>query len=82
VTVRVLIVHPRDLAAPTGGGIQTFLHDFVKHAPLDFEITLAGVTNDRRARPIGRRSRVRAGAGHAWMLPLAGSGRLAHSPMT
>lgn len=78
--VRVLIVHPRDLGAPTGGGIQTFLHDFVKHAPQDFEITLAGLTNDRRARPIGRRSPVYAGDGKAWMLPLA-SGRLAGGPM-
>ena len=81
IAVRVLIVHPRDLGAPTGGGIQTFLHDFVKHAPKDFEITLAGVTNDRGARPIGRRSRVKAGGGTAWMLPLAASGRLARSPM-
>ena len=79
--MRVLIVHPRDLGAPTLGGIQTFLHDFVKHAPADFDITLAGVTYDRRARPIGRRSPVHAGHGKAWMLPLAASGRLARSPL-
>src|SRR4051812_35889865 len=52
--VRVLIVHPRDPAAPTIGGIQTFLNDFIKYAPADFEISFAGTTRDRAARPIGR----------------------------
>jgi len=37
--VRVLVVHPRDPASPTLGGIQTFLRDFIKYAPADFEIT-------------------------------------------
>jgi glycosyltransferase involved in cell wall biosynthesis len=52
--VRVLVVHPRDPAAPTIGGIQTFLNDFIKYAPADFDIDFAGTTRDRGARPIGR----------------------------
>ena len=52
--VRLLIVHPRDPAAPTIGGIQTFLRDFIKYAPPDFEITFVGVTRDAAVRPVGR----------------------------
>jgi glycosyltransferase involved in cell wall biosynthesis len=52
--VRVLIVHPRDPAAPTLGGIQTFLRDFIKYAPAEFEITFVGTTRDEVARPVGR----------------------------
>ena len=52
--MRLLIVHPRDPAAPTIGGIQTFLRDFIKYAPVDFEITFVGMTRDSAARPVGR----------------------------
>ena len=52
--VRILIVHPRDPAAPTLGGIQTFLRDFIKYAPQDFEISFVGTTRDEKARPVGR----------------------------
>src|SRR3954451_13844356 len=62
-SIRVLVVHPRDPAAPTIGGIQTFLGDFIKYAPADFDISFAGVTRDSGARPIGK-----------WM-PLEVSGR-------
>jgi glycosyltransferase involved in cell wall biosynthesis len=79
--VRVLIVHPRDLGAPTSGGIQTFLHDFVKFAPADFDITLAGVTLDQRARPIGRPTRVVVDGRAATMLPLGPAGRMPVNPV-
>ncbi len=52
-TIQVLIVHPRDPAAPTVGGIQTFLHDFIKYAPADFAIAFVGTTRDEVARPVG-----------------------------
>lgn len=52
--MRLLIVHPRDPAAPTIGGIQTFLRDFIKYAPANFEISFVGVTRDTTARPVGR----------------------------
>ncbi|HYI21689.1 MAG TPA: glycosyltransferase family 4 protein [Candidatus Limnocylindrales bacterium] len=79
--IRVVVLHPRDLAAPTLGGIQTFLHDFVKHSPADFDITVAGVTQDPDERPIGRRSRVRIGKRDAWLLPLAPAGRMGRNPL-
>ncbi len=77
----MLIVHPRDLAAPTSGGIQTFLHDFVKFAPADFDITLAGLTQDQRARPIGRPTRVTIDGRAATMLPLGPAGHLPLNPV-
>jgi glycosyltransferase involved in cell wall biosynthesis len=52
--VRVLVVHPRDPAAPTLGGIQTFMGDFIKYAPQDFEISFVGTSRDLDARPLGR----------------------------
>jgi glycosyltransferase involved in cell wall biosynthesis len=51
--VQILIVHPRDPAAPTLGGIQTFLRDFIKYAPADFAISFIGTTRDVVARPVG-----------------------------
>lgn len=79
--VRVLVVHPRDLAEPTGGGIQTFLRDFVAHSPVDFEISVAGFTADPRARPVGRWSTVEIGSRRARFLPVARSGSLARQPL-
>lgn len=79
--VRLLVVHPRDLAAPTQGGIQTFLHDLVKYAPADFDITIAGVTADRRARPIGRLRELSIEGRRAWTLPLAPQGRMSLNPL-
>ncbi|MGI8928780.1 MAG: glycosyltransferase family 4 protein, partial [Candidatus Limnocylindrales bacterium] len=77
----MLIVHPRDLAEPTGGGIQTFLRDFVTHSPLDFEISVAGFTADPRARPVGTWSTVEIGQRRARFLPVARSGSLARQPL-
>ena len=53
-SVRVLIVHPRDPAAPTLGGIQTFLGDFIKYSPSDFDLSIAGLTSDPAVRPVGK----------------------------
>jgi glycosyltransferase involved in cell wall biosynthesis len=79
--VRVLIVHPRDLAAPTQGGIQTFLNGLLKYAPQDIDITVAGVTSDRQARPIGETREVLVDGRQAWTLPLAPAGRLPRNPI-
>ena len=81
VPVRVLVVHPRDAAAPTVGGIQTFLHDFVKYAPEDFQITIAGTTRDRHARPIGRQRNISVDGRTVTVLPLAPSGGLPRDPL-
>ena len=74
--VRVLIIHPRDPAAPTLGGIQTFLLDYIKYLPPEFEITFAGITADRKARPIGRKTSVRISGRDITLMPLAGRGVL------
>ncbi|MEP7378865.1 MAG: glycosyltransferase family 4 protein [Chloroflexota bacterium] len=79
--VRVLIIHPRDPAAPTIGGIQTFLRDFIRYAPADFEITFAGTTRDREARPIGRRVTVSIDGRQLSMLALAPAGGLPRDPV-
>lgn len=79
--MRVLIVHPRDLGAPTIGGIQTFLHDFVKFSPPDFRITLAGVTQDPGRRRIGRITEISIDGRSAWFLPLAPAGGIPRNPL-
>jgi glycosyltransferase involved in cell wall biosynthesis len=79
--VRVLIVHPRDIAEPTGGGIQTFLHDFIKFSPPDFEIVVAGITRDIRQRPIGRMRFHAIDDRGAWQLPLAPAAGLPRNPV-
>jgi glycosyltransferase involved in cell wall biosynthesis len=82
VSVRVVVVHPRDLAEPTSGGIQTFLHDFVAHSPADFEISVAGVTSDVSARPIGRWSEIQIGDRSARFMPFGVAGSLLRQPLT
>jgi glycosyltransferase involved in cell wall biosynthesis len=77
-----VVVHPRDLAEPTSGGIQTFLRDFVAHSPEDFEISVAGVTADPVARPVGEWSAVRIGERSARFLPVGVSGSLLRRPLT
>lgn len=63
------------------GGIQTFLHDFVKFAPADFEITVAGVTQDQAQRPIGHRTQIPINGRTAWFLPLAPAGGMPLNPL-
>ena len=80
--VRLLIVHPRDPAAPTIGGIQTFLRDFIKYAPADFEITFVGTTRDAAARPVGRWTTLEL-HGHAVRFLAVGTGSgTPRSPVT
>ena len=79
-TVRVLAVHPRDIAEPTGGGIQTFLRDFIAYSPADFEVSVAGVTSDPEARPVGKWQSVPVGSRSARFLPVARSGSLLRHP--
>jgi glycosyltransferase involved in cell wall biosynthesis len=79
--VKVLILHPRDPAEPTIGGIQTFLHDFIKYAPADFELTFAGTTADRTKRPIGRTTRLRIENHDVQLLALSSSNGLPRDPL-
>jgi glycosyltransferase involved in cell wall biosynthesis len=52
--VRVQILLPSDLVSEKIGGIQSFVRDFIKFAPDDFEIEVVGVTADPAERPVGR----------------------------
>jgi glycosyltransferase involved in cell wall biosynthesis len=79
--VRVLVLHPRDPAEPTVGGIQTFLLDFIKYAPADFEMTFAGTTADRRTRPIGRITPLRIDSHDVRLLALSSSYGLPRDPL-
>jgi len=81
VSVRVLVVHPRDPATPTSGGIQTFLHDFIAHSPADFEISFAGVTSDPAERPVGKWQQITVGDRPIRFLPVGRAGSLLRHPL-
>ncbi|HWH24468.1 MAG TPA: glycosyltransferase family 4 protein [Candidatus Limnocylindria bacterium] len=51
--VRVLILLPADLLSQKIGGIQSFVRDFIKFAPADFQIELCSTTTDPGTRPVG-----------------------------
>ena len=80
--MRLLIVHPRDPAAPTLGGIQTFLRDFIKYAPTDFEITFVGTTRDTAARPVGRWTALEVHGHPVRFLAVGRASGSSRSPMT
>ena len=50
----MVIIHPHDPAIHHVGGLGTYINNFVKYAPADFEVRLIGVSNDPYARPVGR----------------------------
>lgn len=52
--LKLLIVYPMDLLGNKIGGMQTFIKNFIKYAPDDFEIEFVGVTCDKKNRPIGK----------------------------
>ncbi len=80
-TVRVLVVHPRDPAEPTSGGIQTFLHDFIAHSPEDFVISFAGLTSDAVRRPIGKWQKIEVGGRQVRFLAVATTESLVRHPL-
>ena len=53
-TVRPLILLPSDPFGDKIGGIKTFVLDFVRFAPDDFETEIIGCSSDLVDRPIGR----------------------------
>jgi glycosyltransferase involved in cell wall biosynthesis len=81
VTVRVLVVHPRDPAEPTSGGIQTFLRDFIAHSPDDFAISFAGLTSDPVRRPIGKWQKIEVGGRQVRFLAVATTESLMRHPL-
>jgi glycosyltransferase involved in cell wall biosynthesis len=59
--VRPLVFLPADLAGSKIGGIQSFVHGFIKFAPPDFHLECVGTTADPDARPVGRWTEVEVG---------------------
>ncbi|HEY7598754.1 MAG TPA: glycosyltransferase, partial [Candidatus Limnocylindrales bacterium] len=68
--VHVLVLLTADLESAASGGIRTFVRDFVKYSPADFEIDIVGSTADPRARPPGGWRTLTYGARSARFLPL------------
>jgi len=52
-TVKSLIFFQMDPLGDKVGGIQTFIRNFIRYAPDDFEMHFVGVTTDPRKRPVG-----------------------------
>ncbi len=52
--VRPLIIVPIDPLSQKIGGIRSFVNDFIRFAPPDFEPEIIGCTADPVARPVGR----------------------------
>jgi glycosyltransferase involved in cell wall biosynthesis len=52
--IKPLIIHPMDPLGSKIGGIETFIKNFVKYAPDDFEVYFVGVSSDKKERPVGR----------------------------
>jgi glycosyltransferase involved in cell wall biosynthesis len=52
--IRPLIIVPLDPFSEKIGGIRTFVSDFIRFAPEDFEPEVVGCTGDPVARPAGR----------------------------
>lgn len=51
--IKSLIIYPMDPLGSKIGGIETFLKNFIKHSPDDFEIEFVGVSSNKK-RPVGR----------------------------
>jgi glycosyltransferase involved in cell wall biosynthesis len=56
--VKPSIIYPMDPLGYKIGGIQTYLKNFIKYSPADFEIGFVGVTSDRKKRPVGEWHRI------------------------
>jgi glycosyltransferase involved in cell wall biosynthesis len=68
--VRVLVLLTADLESEASGGIRTFVRDYVRYSPADFEIDIVGSTADPRSRPSGAWRTLTYGARSARFLPL------------
>lgn len=70
-TTRVRIFYPADPAGVVPGGIDTFIRGLLAWAPEDLAFSLVGMSTDLQARPLGRWTPVRFGAGRpADFMPL------------
>ena len=68
--VRPLILLPADPFGAKIGGIQTFVREFVRFAPDDFELEGVGCTSDERLRPLHRWTRIEVDGRSIRYLPI------------
>ena len=52
--IKVLTFHQMDPLGTKIGGTETFVKDFIKYAPEDFDIEFVGITSNKGERTIGR----------------------------
>ena len=52
--VKCLIIYQMDPLGNKIGGIETFLKNFIKYSPNDFDIEFVGITSSKKERPVGR----------------------------
>ena len=60
--IKVILVHPSDPFGPKVGGVETFIKDFIKYAPEDFDIEFIGISSDKIKRPLGKKMTLLLGA--------------------
>ncbi|MFZ2385323.1 MAG: glycosyltransferase family 4 protein [Candidatus Omnitrophota bacterium] len=58
--IKVCLIHPADLLGNKIGGAETFLQDFIKFSPPDFEISMIGITS------IGSRYKINSWNEECW----------------
>lgn len=68
--VKLIIIHAMDPLGNKIGGIQTFIKNFIKYAPDDFEIGFLGVTCDKESRPVGKWQKIMACKNEVNFLPV------------
>jgi glycosyltransferase involved in cell wall biosynthesis len=68
--IKPLIMYPMDPLGGKIGGIQTYIKNFIKYAPADFEVHFVGVSSDEDNRPVGKWQAVEAFGKSINFLPL------------
>lgn len=49
---KLVFVYPTDPLGSKVGGVETFIRDFIKYAPLDFDISFIGINSTHKDRPL------------------------------
>ncbi len=70
--IKSLIIYPMDLLGSKLGGIQTYIKNFIKYAPDDFDISFVGVSTKAAERPVGKWQRIELYSRQINFLPLPG----------
>lgn len=54
--IPIAIIHPFDPLGSKIGGIEKHIEGFIRRAPAEFDLTVVGFTEDRKHRPVGKRT--------------------------